>query len=107
VSIPLPLFLVRWGEWDNPSIKVTILGTTKELLELRQEDVSFSKRPKFLVHDAESLLAIPDSRFGKLSKSERIDLLERHAPVEYKRSSNKLECLELMNRALGEKRPPR
>lgn len=60
-------------------MKVSIYGPTKELLYIRQEDDSFSRRPTGLVKDEEALLKIPDSEFLKYSESQLEDLLVRHA----------------------------
>ena len=56
----LPIFDVKWGDADNPAVKVTILGSTKELMELRMEDSSFSRRPPLVITNALELENIPD-----------------------------------------------
>jgi hypothetical protein len=76
----LPIFDVRWGEGDTPPVKVTVLGSTKELLELRMEDCSFSKRTPIVITNAMELDSIPDPPVKQLQwipnpdeNSQRID----------------------------------
>jgi len=56
----LPIFDVKWGEGDTPPVKVTVLGSTKELLELQINDVSFSKRPLLIITNAMELNSRPN-----------------------------------------------
>jgi hypothetical protein len=84
--ILLPIFDVTWGKPDDPAISVKIFGPTKELLELRQNDDTFSRRPKDLITNAEGLLAIPDADFLKMSEVQRTNLFLRFAVVKYPRS---------------------
>jgi len=79
----IPIFDVKWGNWDRAKISVVIYGTTKELLQLRQEDDSFSERPRTLIDDSEKLLAIPDADFLKYSDFQRINLFQTFAVVKY------------------------
>jgi hypothetical protein len=44
----LPIFEVKWGLWDKPKVEISIDGQRKELLYLRVEDLSFSRRPSEL-----------------------------------------------------------
>jgi hypothetical protein len=60
-----------------------IAGDTKDLLYLRQEDDSYSKRPATLIKDVDSLLAIPDAEFLTYSTLERSNLVSRFAAVDY------------------------
>jgi hypothetical protein len=74
-----PILDVKWGDWDSPAISVSILGTTGQLLEIRQEDESFSRRPKELLVNVEGLLDISDAEFLKLSEAQRKDLFRKFA----------------------------
>jgi hypothetical protein len=87
-EIPLPLFDVKWGDWAEPVIDVKISGVTGELLKLRQEDDSYSKRPASLIKDADKLLAIPDEEFLKYSPLERSNLVVRFAAVNYSETNH-------------------
>jgi hypothetical protein len=78
---PLPIFEVSWG--GHPAIVVWISGDTKDLLRLRQEDDSYSKRPFTLIKDMDKLLAIPDEEFLKYSPQEKSNLVARFAAVTY------------------------
>jgi hypothetical protein len=80
---PLPIFDVKWGDWARPVIDIQISGATGELLKLRQEDDSYSKRPASLIKDMDKLLAISDEEFQKYSPSERSNLVVRFAAVQY------------------------
>jgi len=55
----LPIFEVKWGEGDIPAMEVTILGSTKELMELRMEDDSVSRRPPLIVTNVTELNSDP------------------------------------------------
>jgi hypothetical protein len=81
--VPVPLFYVRWGEKVNPTVDIMISGVTGELLNLRQEDDSYSKRPASLIKDMDKLLAIPDEEFLKMSSLEKSNLFVRFAAVQY------------------------
>lgn len=74
-KVLLPIFNVSWGSGDDSAVTVSIYGPTKELLDLRLEDDSFSRRPIGLVQDAEKLLGMPDADFSRFSKAELNDLL--------------------------------
>src|SRR5207253_152044 len=60
---PVPVFDVKWGNWAMPTVSVMIAGDTKEILNLRLEDDSYSKRPVALIKDLDKLLAISDEEF--------------------------------------------
>ncbi len=79
----IPVFDVIWGVAPNPAVIVTIFGPTKEPIEISQNDVSFSMRPKDLVTNIDLLLKIPDRDFEKLSESSRADLLAKTLAVVY------------------------
>ena len=95
-SAPLPIFEVRWGvgRIDNlghpksAAVDVMIAGDTKDLLHLRQNDDSYSKRPFVLIKDMDKLLAIPDEEFLKYSPMERSNLVARFAAVVYPVTTN-------------------
>ena len=80
---PLPLFKVSWGKDEIPAVSVLIAGNTKDLLRLRQEDDSYSRRPFTLIKDMDKLLAIPDEEFLKYSPEEKSNLVARFAAVTY------------------------
>ncbi len=71
-TFALPIYTVHWG-WsyftngdDNhtvsstPLVEVKILGTTKELLELRGLNYTFSRRPLLLISNALDLILTPN-----------------------------------------------
>lgn len=64
----LPIYYVSWGEGDTPPVRITLLGTTKELMELRLEDSSFSRRPPLVVTNAWELNSIPDPPVKQLQR---------------------------------------
>jgi hypothetical protein len=64
----LPIFDVRWGDGETPPVKVIILGSTKELLQLRMEDSSFSRRPPLVITNALELDNIPDPQVKHLQQ---------------------------------------
>lgn len=96
----LPIFHVCWGDPKNPAVMVSVFGPTEELLGIYQDDESFSRRPKALLRDTESLLAIPDSEFRKYSPAECQKLVARFAEVRYGTSaySTNLPPLDLLER---------
>jgi hypothetical protein len=67
--ITLPIYYVKWGNQENPAVEVNILGTTKELMELRTEDTSFSRRRPLIVTNAAELNSRPDPIPKTLSTS--------------------------------------
>jgi hypothetical protein len=90
---PTPIFEVAWankgGRLSNgmpdpiPGVIVMIAGDTGELIHLRQEDLSFSKRPPALIKDLDKLLAIPDSEFLHYSADQRSNLVSEFSAVHY------------------------
>jgi hypothetical protein len=90
---PLPIFEVYWGERGRSKVSVRIAGDTKDLLHLRQNDDSYSKRPFALIKDMDKLLAIPNEEFLKYSPMERSNLVARFAAVHYLASTNELKNL--------------
>jgi hypothetical protein len=67
----LPIFDVKWGEGQMPledglAAKVTILGTTKELMELRIGDEALSRRPQMIITNALELTSTPDPPLKQL-----------------------------------------
>ena len=84
--VPVPLFYVKWGM----KVDILINGINGDLLNLRQEDDSYSKRPLSLVKDMDKLLAIPDSDFLKYSDLERSNLVVRFSAVAYPGPTNAL-----------------
>jgi len=70
-AVALPLYYVDFGNkhypaagnlhaFDEPLVSVEILGTTKELQDLRINDPSFSRRPLLLVTNALDLIRTPN-----------------------------------------------
>jgi hypothetical protein len=111
---PLPIFDVRWGagredKWGHPKspvVDITIAGDTRDLLHLRQNDDSYSKRPFVLIKDMDKLLAIPDAEFLKYSALERSNLVARFSAVTYHVSTNELHSLlSQTNASAGTNRP--
>jgi hypothetical protein len=88
-----PIFEVTWANHGErlsngmidpiSGIIVMISGDTGELIHLRQEDLSFSKRPPVLIKDLDKLLAIPDSEFLHYSADQRSNLVGNFAAVHY------------------------
>lgn len=87
VEVPLPIFEVKWGDWNDPTVQVRISGTDGKLLRLRQEDDSYSGRPTNLIRNIDQLLAIPDEEFLKYSPAERSNLVARFSLVKYARTN--------------------
>jgi hypothetical protein len=59
-EVLLPFFYVQWGQGDSPPVKVTIEGTTKEVLGISMQDTSFSRRPPLVIPNARKLNDTPD-----------------------------------------------
>ncbi len=64
----LPIFDVKWGDDSTPVVQVTVLGTTKELLDLRIEGGSFLKRPPLIITNAIELNTRPDPPMKQLER---------------------------------------
>jgi hypothetical protein len=66
----LPIFNVTWGtNWPNEyPAQVRILGTTKELMELRLYESSLSRRPAIVITNAMELNNIPDPPLKRLGR---------------------------------------
>lgn len=77
INVNLPLFDVKWGKWEEPTIQVCINGADGSLLKLRQEDDSYSNRPTNLIANLDKLLKISDQEFKNYSEAEQQKLLER------------------------------
>jgi hypothetical protein len=98
---PLPIFDVRWGagredKWGHPKspvVDITIASDTRELLHLRQNDDSYSKRPFVLIKDMDKLLAIPDVEFLKYTSEQRSNLVVRFSAVTYPALTNESRSL--------------
>lgn len=60
--VSLPIFDITWGGKadDSPPVWVQIFGATKELLRIRMEDTSFSRRPPLTITNALELNTRPD-----------------------------------------------
>ena len=71
-QIMLPIFDVKWGEGQVPfygvAAKVTILGTTKELMGLRIGDEMLSRRPQMIITNAFELSSTPDPPLKQLQR---------------------------------------
>lgn len=84
LRVMLPRYEVRWGtNQSRPAVWVSIFGPTKEAIHIRQEDISFSKRPRGLVKDAERLLAIPNGEFATWSVLEKSNLVVESSIATY------------------------
>lgn len=82
--VMLPRFEVRWGtNWSAPAVWVSIFGPTKEPLQIRQNDISFSKRPTGLVKDIERLLSVRDADFARYSLLQKSNLVVESAVAPY------------------------
>ena len=80
-SLKVPIFTIRWGTPGKrpfPRVSVIIDGSTKELLELRQEDISYSNRPSELMVEVTNLLKISDADFEKFTTEQKNALLQKH-----------------------------
>jgi hypothetical protein len=75
----LPLFEVKWGNWDEPKVFVEIDGRTKSLLCLRLEDPSVSEEPPGMIKDLDQLLQVSDQEFLGYSQGQREKMLARFA----------------------------
>jgi hypothetical protein len=65
----LPIFDVTWGtNWVDYPAQVRILGTTKELMELRVGDSTLSRRPLLIITNAIELNNIPDPQIKHLER---------------------------------------
>lgn len=80
----LPVYQIEWRgkllrsrSYESAVVAVTILGTTKELVELRVLDDSLFVRPKLQIKESEKLLAITDDEFRTLSATQRSNLVVR------------------------------
>ncbi len=90
----LPIFYVRWGNWNEPTVEVSVDGRNKELLELRMiNQASFTSRPAELIRDLDKLLSIPDLEFQKYSLIERSNLVARFSTISYSNQTNILKDL--------------
>jgi hypothetical protein len=63
-----PIFTVTWGgkEDDSPPVLIKILGTSKELISLRMQDTTLSKRPPIVITNAVELNNRPDPATKRL-----------------------------------------
>jgi hypothetical protein len=74
----LPIFDVLWGKPERPAVIVSIYAPRRELLQLRQQNEAFSRRPPGLVRSPEKLLAIPDSEFAQFDGERRQALVSEY-----------------------------
>jgi len=65
----LPIYYVQWGESPMPLAKVTILGTTKELIELKIQGDEISSRQQMVITNAFELCSKPDPQLINLKKT--------------------------------------
>ena len=92
--VPVPLFYVKWGGDYDPAVAVMISGVNGELLNVRQEDDSYSKRPAVLIKNIDALLAIPNDEFLKYSPTECSNLVTRFNEV-LAECNNSTDCVPL------------
>lgn len=104
-TILLPVFYVRWGDWNEPKVDVSIDGRTKQFIEIRQEDDSFSRRPQELIRDWKTLIAIPDEEFKKYSSLERSNLVARFA-VNWSTATNQSHLVSFQTNAIAATNAP-
>lgn len=74
---PLPVFFVRWGDWEEAKIEVEIDGRTGSLVELRFNDASLCQRPAQPIVNPELLLGVPDQEFDSYTEAQRQSLISR------------------------------
>ena len=86
--VPLPLFDVKWGDPPMLAVDAVVSGISGSVLSIRQEDDSYSRRPKELIRNIDKLLAIPDSEFLKYTPEQRSNLVAEFAAVQYPPLSN-------------------
>jgi hypothetical protein len=90
--VEVPIYFVHWG-WryfrngdatnSESLVEVKILGTTKELVELRLSDTSFSERPPLLITNAIDLLRMgnpPEKHLNVNTNEARQNLDAPHSP---------------------------
>jgi hypothetical protein len=85
----LPLFDVRWCSGDEPIVEILISGCSGEFVAIRQEDVSYSRRPAELLKNTEGLLAISDEGFLTYSAQQRSNLVARFTAMKYSSESDR------------------
>ena len=94
-AVKVPMYFVHWG-WryfrngdenhtvsSESLVEVKILGTTKELVELRLSDASFSKRPPLLITNAIDLMRMgnPPAKYLNVNTNEaRLNPNAPHSP---------------------------
>jgi hypothetical protein len=79
-------FMLRVN-WDNVVV-VTFLMPSGELLELRRNNDSYSRRPVSRILDINSVLSIPDNEFLHYSIVERRNLVARFATQYFSESAS-------------------
>ncbi|HUA67660.1 MAG TPA: hypothetical protein VMA13_03855 [Candidatus Saccharimonadales bacterium] len=79
--IQVPLYWVDWG--SNPTVEVLLSAVTGDLLWLRQEDDSYSRRPVGLIRNVDRLLAISDLEFSRYNSEQRTKLVYDFAAIHY------------------------
>lgn len=86
-TVDLPIFHIKWGDWHRSAVEATVSGENRTLISLRQDVISYSKRPASLITNVAELLAITDAEFRGYSAAQRSNLVARFAAVDY--SQNK------------------
>ena len=76
-EVLLPFFYVQWGQGDFPAVRVTIDGTTKEVLGISMEDTSFSRRPPLVIPNARKLNDTPDPPVKHLQRGQTVGIPSR------------------------------
>jgi hypothetical protein len=74
-TVSAPLFYVKWGM----KVDVMISGINGDLLNLRQEDDFFSRRPGIFVRDVDKLLGIRDEDFLRFTDLEKSHLIAQYS----------------------------
>jgi hypothetical protein len=81
-KVMLPRYEVKWGTNEfEPAVWVSIFGPTKEPIHIRQNDLSFSRRPRGITRNAEELLQISDGDFAGFGSVQRSNLVLKSSPV--------------------------
>ncbi|HVV02044.1 MAG TPA: hypothetical protein VHH88_11825, partial [Verrucomicrobiae bacterium] len=75
-KILLPIFDVVWEVPGKRAVIVTLYGPTGDLLQLREEDESFSRQPPRHVKNIQSLLAISNDEFQRYPEEQRAKLIK-------------------------------
>jgi len=91
-TIPLPLFDVSWNRdfdfgngkvFNMPVVSVFVAGDTGQLIHIKQNDDSYSRRPKELIKNVDKLLTIADAEFLKCTTEQKDSMVAEFGAVQY------------------------